>query len=193
MRDRKARPARAATTSATSTASRPRPTSAGSGTATRRWCCARTGGRWWTARGASGCSTSVRREALAARGDHGPLDPRLCRSGFDAVEFDNLDSFTRSRRLLTRAQAVVYARLLVNVAHAAGLSAGQKNLADFNGRKVGYDFAVAEECGRYRECASYVANYGRRVLVDRVPARRLPLDLRPLRRRGWPSSCATGR
>ena len=34
----------------------------------------------------------------------------------------------------------------------------------FDGRRVGYDFAVAEECGRYRECASYVAHYGRRVL-----------------------------
>ncbi len=90
---------------------------------------------------------------------------RTCANkGYDAVEYDNLDSFTRSRGLLRRSQAVVYARLLVNVAHAAGLSAGQKNLADFDGRKVGYDFAVAEECGRYRECASFVANYGRRVL-----------------------------
>ena len=35
----------------------------------------------------------------------------------------------------------------------AGLSAGQKNLAEFNGRTVGYDFAIAEECGRYRECS----------------------------------------
>ena len=84
--------------------------------------------------------------------------------GYDAVEYDNLDSFTRSRGLIRRSQALAYARLLVRVAHAAGLSAGQKNLAQFDGRSVGYDFAVAEECGRYRECASYVAHYGRRVL-----------------------------
>lgn len=84
--------------------------------------------------------------------------------GFDAVEFDNLDSFTRSHRLITRSQAVAYARLLVRAAHDADLSAGQKNLAGFDGRTVGYDFAVAEECGRYRECSSYVAHYGRRVL-----------------------------
>ena len=84
--------------------------------------------------------------------------------GYDAVELDNLDSFTRSHRLLQRRQAVAYARLLVRAVHDAGLSAGQKNLADFDGRRVGYDFAVAEECGRYRECASYVAHYGRRVL-----------------------------
>ena len=84
--------------------------------------------------------------------------------GFDAVEFDNLDSFTRSKHLMRRAQAVAYARLLVRKAHANGLSAGQKNLAGWNGRRVGYDFAIAEECGRYRECAAYVADYGRRVL-----------------------------
>jgi hypothetical protein len=91
---------------------------------------------------------------------------RTClHQGYDAVEYDNLDSYTRSRGLIRRSQAVAYARLLVGLAHAAGLSAGQKNLADFDGRNVGYDFAVAEECGRYRECASYVAHYGRRVLA----------------------------
>jgi hypothetical protein len=84
--------------------------------------------------------------------------------GFEAVEFDNLDSFTRSHRLIRRAQTVAYARLLVRAAHNAGLSAGQKNFSEFDGRTVGYDFAVAEECGRYRECGSYVAHYGRRVL-----------------------------
>lgn len=85
--------------------------------------------------------------------------------GFDAVEFDNLDSYTRSRGMLTRGKAIAYARLLVRAAHGAGLAAGQKNLSDFNGRTIGYDFAVAEECGRYRECGEYVAHYGRRVLA----------------------------
>ena len=84
--------------------------------------------------------------------------------GYDAVEYDNLDSFTRSHGLIKRRQAVAYARLLVHVAHAAGLSAAQKNFAEFDGGSVGYDFAVAEECGRYRECRSYVAHYGRRVI-----------------------------
>jgi hypothetical protein len=117
---------------------------------------------------------------------------RTCTSrGFDAVEYDNLDSFTRSHGLIKRSQALLYARVLVRVAHTAGLSAGQKNLAGFDGRKVGYDFAVAEECGRYRECASYVAHYGRRVLsieYRRVDFRwtcahygsRLPVVLRDL-------------
>jgi hypothetical protein len=84
--------------------------------------------------------------------------------GFDAVEFDNLDSFTRSHRLIVRSQAIAFARLLVRNAHAAGLAAGQKNWAGYDGTRIGYDFAIAEECGRYRECAAYVADYGRRVL-----------------------------
>ncbi len=84
--------------------------------------------------------------------------------GFNAVEYDNLDSYTRSRGMLRRNQAINYARLLVRAAHSAGLAAGQKNLSDFNGRQVGFDFAVAEECGRWRECSDYVRYYGRRVL-----------------------------
>lgn len=84
--------------------------------------------------------------------------------GFDAVEFDNLDSFTRSRGLLEREDNLAYADLLLRAAHDAGLSAGQKNLAGWDGSVVGYDFVVAEECGRYRECASYTAHYPGAVL-----------------------------
>ena len=46
----------------------------------------------------------------------------------------------------------------------AAVRAHKKNFAELNGRRVGYDFAIAEECGRYRECGSYVSHYGRRVL-----------------------------
>ncbi len=86
---------------------------------------------------------------------------------------------------------MAYARLLVRRAHDAGLAVGQKNLAGFDGTKVSYDFAVAEECGRYRECASYVRHYGRRVLAVEYRRRdfrwtcrhvgaRLPVELRDL-------------
>ena len=87
------------------------------------------------------------------------------RDGFDAVELDNLDSWTRSHHLLTARQAKAYARVLVARAHAAGLAAAQKNWAGLDGRSLGYDFAVAEECGRWRECQAYVDDYGRHVLV----------------------------
>jgi len=85
--------------------------------------------------------------------------------GFAAVEYDNLDSYTRSDGLLTRRQAMRYAALLVDQAHLNGLAAGQKNLAGFDGTTIGYDFAVAEECGRYDECQRYVDDFGDQVLM----------------------------
>lgn len=85
--------------------------------------------------------------------------------GFDAVEYDNLDSFTRSHRLIKRHDAIAFARLLVRRAHDTGLTAGQKNLADWDGTAVGYDFAVSEECGRWRECRLYERSYGDQVLA----------------------------
>ena len=90
---------------------------------------------------------------------------RCARDGFEAVEYDNLDSFTRSHGVMKRRHAVAYARLLVRRAHRAGLAVGQKNLAGLDGTRIGFDFAVAEECGRYDECGRYAASYGRRVLV----------------------------
>jgi hypothetical protein len=84
--------------------------------------------------------------------------------GFDAVEYDNLDSFTRSHGLVKQRQALAFARLVVARAHAAGLAAGQKNLAGYDGRRVGYDFAIAEECGRYSECGDYTGVYGNHVI-----------------------------
>ncbi len=85
--------------------------------------------------------------------------------GFDAVELDNLDSFTRSHGLVARRDALAFARLLVQGAHRAGLAVGQKNLAGYDGTRIGFDFAVAEECGRYRECDAYTEAYGDRVLA----------------------------
>ena len=46
-----------------------------------------------------------------------------------------------------------------------GVAAGQKNLAGYDGTAIGYDFAVAEECGRYRECSSYTDDYGTQVVM----------------------------
>ncbi len=107
--------------------------------------------------------TNAKRRALARI--VGRWTERCAADGFDAVEYDNLDSFTRSHGLLERRHAVAFARRLVRRAHAADLAAGQKNLAGFDGSKIGFDFAVAEECARYRECHRYTASYGWRVLV----------------------------
>lgn len=96
--------------------------------------------------------------------------------GFDAVEFDNLDSFTRSGGRITVDDGVEVAARLVAVAHSAGLSAGQKNAAEFAAmlrEEAHFDFAVSEECAAYDECSAYVETYGTGVLnieyTDNLP------------------------
>ncbi|SNY60946.1 endo alpha-1,4 polygalactosaminidase [Paractinoplanes atraurantiacus] len=84
-------------------------------------------------------------------------------SGFRAVEPDNLDSYTRSGGLLSEEHAVAYAQILVVKAHESGLAIGQKNAADFDGRRIGFDFAVTEECAVYDECGTYLGRYGDQV------------------------------
>jgi hypothetical protein len=77
--------------------------------------------------------------------------------GFDAVEYDNLDSWTRvPNQAFDQEDAVAYATLLVGLAHQQGLAAAQKNTAELvtsgDAARIGFDFAVVESCGRYREC-----------------------------------------
>jgi hypothetical protein len=87
--------------------------------------------------------------------------------GFQAIEPDNLDSWSRSGGLVTRDHAFAYAQLLIDHAHSEGLAIGQKNAAGqtARGEAAGFDFAVAEECGRYKECNAYTADYGDQVYV----------------------------
>lgn len=88
------------------------------------------------------------------------------RSGYQAVEADNLDSWTRSKGSLGRAGNVAFVRVLTSWAHRDRLAFGQKNTPELasQGRSLGFDFAVAEECHAYGECDAYTAVYGRRVL-----------------------------
>lgn len=88
-------------------------------------------------------------------------------AGYRAVEADNLDSHERSDGLLTIEDNMAFGKLLTGRAHAAGLAIGQKNAAELarRGRDIGFDFAVAEECGQYEECAAYADAYDDRVFV----------------------------
>ena len=90
----------------------------------------------------------------------GPWLDGCAAAGFDAVEPDNLDSWTRSGGLLTAEDAAATARLLVDRAHATGLAIGQKNAPELAGADLGFDYAVAEDCGQYDECAVYTEVYG---------------------------------
>jgi hypothetical protein len=101
--------------------------------------------------------TAAKRHALTRI--MGRWTDRCSKDGFDAVEYDNLDSFSRSHHLLSRTDNKRYAALLVGRAHAAGLAAAQKNWAEWNGTSVGFDFAVAEQCEQYDECLRYLNHY----------------------------------
>jgi hypothetical protein len=87
--------------------------------------------------------------------------------GFDAVEPDNYDSYTRSRHLLTADDATAFITLLARHAHARHLAIGQKNTVELAGdrKRTGLDFAVAEECAEYDECGTYAKAFDDRVLV----------------------------
>ncbi|MGK9148948.1 endo alpha-1,4 polygalactosaminidase [Plantibacter flavus] len=106
-------------------------------------------------------STDDRRARIAER--VGASITACATAGFDAVEIDNLDSFTRSDGRLTVDDAVALATRYADIAHDAGLLIGQKNTGELGTRgrdEVGFDFAVAEECQRFDECASYTDVYG---------------------------------
>lgn len=87
--------------------------------------------------------------------------------GFDAIEIDNLDTYSRSAGRISQADAVAFMRMLSDRAHAAGLAIAQKNSAEILSRRaeMGTDFAVSEECNRYSECGDFTAVYGDAVLV----------------------------
>lgn len=86
-------------------------------------------------------------------------------SGFQAVEIDNLDSYTRFGDRLTEVQAVDFAHQLAERAHANGLAIGQKNAAELLPRRaeIGFDFAIVEQCSEYDECGEFTAAYGDQV------------------------------
>lgn len=110
-------------------------------------------------------STAANRSALAEIvGRH--LD-RCARAGFDAVEPDNLDSWTRSGGLLDDGDNLAFAALLADAAHDLGLAIAQKNGGETGaaGRDTAhFDFAIVEECQVFAECDGYTEVYGAAVI-----------------------------
>lgn len=109
-------------------------------------------------------STPAKRNALIAI--VGPWIDQCAKDGFKAVEADNLDSWTRSRKVVKKKHAAAFASLLAERAHAAGLAIAQKNtteLASIGKSQIGFDFAIAEECQIYKECEDYTDVYGDQV------------------------------
>ncbi|MET0455810.1 MAG: endo alpha-1,4 polygalactosaminidase [Mycobacterium sp.] len=107
----------------------------------------------------------------------GPVFSECAAKGYNAVEVDNLDTFTRFPGRIDEAGAIELARSFVTMAHDHRLAIGQKNAAETTDRgrhEVGFDFAVAEECAAYDECGRYAEAYGPHVLqieyTDNLPA-----------------------
>lgn len=91
-----------------------------------------------------------------------------CRDdGYQGVEIDNLDTYSRSGGRISEDDAVATAALFAGRAHAASLAIAQKNSLEIIDRRaeMGFDFAVAEECNAFDECAGYVEGYGDLVFV----------------------------
>ncbi|WP_081629412.1 endo alpha-1,4 polygalactosaminidase [Methylopila sp. M107] len=109
-------------------------------------------------------STPAKRQALIAI--VGPWIDACAKDGFKAVEADNLDSWTRSRKVLRKQHNAAFAVLLAQRAHAAGLAIGQKNtaeLAPIGVSTLKFDFAIVEECQIYSECEDFTHVYGDQV------------------------------
>jgi hypothetical protein len=109
-------------------------------------------------------STADKREALIEI--VGAWIDECAKDGFDAIEADNLDTWTRSNHMLTMDNAIDYARLLASRAHRNGLAFAQKNAVEIGqqARELGFDFAITERCGQYDECGGYTEVYGPYVL-----------------------------
>ncbi len=88
-------------------------------------------------------------------------------SGFHAAEVDNLDTYTRFASRLSVDDAIAMASVFASRAHTDGLAIAQKNAAELVVRRseLGFDFAVAEQCGEFDECGVFTAGYGDHVLV----------------------------
>lgn len=106
-------------------------------------------------------STAEKRERIAAI--VGEWIAGCADDGFQAVEFDNLDTYSRSGDLLAIDDNLALASALVARAHAERLAAGQKNSLELGTRgrdEAGFDFAVVEECHVFDECAEFTAIWG---------------------------------
>lgn len=92
---------------------------------------------------------------------------QCARDGFDAIEIDNLDTYSRFDGRISEDDAVAFMATLSARAHGLGVAIAQKNSAEILSRRgeMGTDFVVVEECARYRECGDFIGVYGDLVLM----------------------------
>ncbi|MGX1474408.1 UNVERIFIED_CONTAM: serine/threonine protein kinase [Streptomyces canus] len=123
--------------------------------------------------------TAAKRERIAARLD--TWIDACAAKGYQAVEPDNYDSFTRFPSYLKAAQAEALMKRLAAHAHAEGLAVAQKNTAELVSDRaaLGLDFAIVEECAEYDECGEFADAFDDNVLMVEYT------------RKGLTTACAT--
>ncbi|MFF0284332.1 endo alpha-1,4 polygalactosaminidase [Rhodococcus aetherivorans] len=97
----------------------------------------------------------------------GAVIDRCAEAGFDAVEIDNLDTWTRFTDVLDQDSSLALAAMYAERAHQLGLAVAQKNAAEAAEEaknEANFDFVVAESCIFYGECGRYLNAYGPHVL-----------------------------
>ncbi|WP_086786422.1 endo alpha-1,4 polygalactosaminidase [Streptomyces caniscabiei] len=117
--------------------------------------------------------TAAKRQRIASR-VNAWID-ECAAKGYQAVEPDNYDTFTRFPDRLTADQAKAFMKLLSAHAHAKGLAMAQKNTLELapDRASVGMDFAVVEECGEWDECGDFAKAFDDNVFVVEYTAKGL--------------------
>lgn len=77
--------------------------------------------------------------------------------GCDGVEPDNVDGYSNNTGFsLTATTQLDFNRFLASTAHSLGLTIALKNTADLASTLArDFDFAVVEECYKFKECSAY--------------------------------------
>ncbi|WP_405725358.1 endo alpha-1,4 polygalactosaminidase [Streptomyces sp. NBC_01537] len=117
--------------------------------------------------------TDAKRQRIAAK-VNAWID-ECAAKGYEAVEPDNYDTFTRFPKYLAAGQAKALMKLLSVHAHEKGLAIAQKNTLELvpDRASVGLDFAVVEECGEWNECGEFAKAFDNNVLVVEYTAKGL--------------------
>ena len=117
-------------------------------------------------------STAAKRRALLRV--VGPWIDGCARSGFQAVEPDNLDSYSRSKGALTLSDNKAFATMLIRRAHHDGLAIAQKNTAELASGRARAGVRLRDRRGvpGLRRVRYVHEGLRRRGLRDRVPRQR---------------------
>lgn len=88
-------------------------------------------------------------------------------AGFQAVDFDNLDTYDRFPDRFTEDDAVAYIQELNAIVHSFGMAVSQKNASGLAYRQseTKADFVIVEQCSEDGICTTYTDHFGSSVFM----------------------------